>query len=173
MNSRLTIALIAALLASFAAQAQTTYRWVDPATGRTIFSDQPPPAGVKPAGKREAAETSDEGPISYAARVAAEKFPVVLYTSADCIEACNKGRNLLNERGTPFQEKMVQGGTPELEELKKVTGGEAFVPVILVGRQHVKGFEAAGWNNLLDLAGYPKTAPFGSKPSSPLTPPAQ
>ncbi|MDQ5907446.1 MAG: hypothetical protein QG590_1931, partial [Pseudomonadota bacterium] len=21
------------------------------------------------------------------------------------------------------------------------------------------------WNNLLDLAGYPKTAPFGSKPS--------
>jgi hypothetical protein len=39
------------------------------------------------------------------------------------------------------------------------------VPALKVGKQSFRGFEAAAWNNLLDLAGYPKTAPYGSKPS--------
>jgi hypothetical protein len=67
----------------------------------------------------------------------------------------------LNERGVPFKEKVVQPESPEMDELKKLTGGEGFVPSISVGRQSSKGFEAGAWNNLLDTAGYPKTAgPF-------------
>ncbi len=165
MKNWLTIALAAATLAAFAAQAQTTYRWVDPATGRTVFSDQPPPSGARKATRQEAPEAGDARQAPYAARVAAEKFPVVLYTAPDCGEHCSRGRDLLNGRGVPFREKMVQDATVELEELKKLTGGEAFVPVVVVGRQHVKGFQASGWNNLLDLAGYPKTAPFGARPA--------
>ncbi|MFC5300048.1 glutaredoxin family protein [Azospira restricta] len=167
MKTMLTVA-VAALLLPLAVQAQTTYRWVDPATGRTVFSDQPPPAGARKATRQNAAEAGDERQPSYAARAAAEKFPVVLYTSPDCTDHCAKARDLLNGRGVPFAEKMVQSGMPELEDLKKLTGGEPFVPVVVVGKQHVKGFEAAGWNNLLDLAGYPKAAPFGSKPANPL-----
>ena len=157
--------LLLLLAAAGIASAQTTYSWTDPATGSTIYSDQPPPPGVKKATKKAGKETGDEPQQSYAVRTAAEKFPVTLYTSADCVEACQNGRNLLNARGVPFQEKLVQQDTQNMEELKKATGGEAYVPTVVVGRQSQKGYEASAWNNLLDLAGYPKTAPFGSKPS--------
>ncbi|MDQ5880166.1 MAG: hypothetical protein QG592_1503 [Pseudomonadota bacterium] len=157
--------LLLLLAAAGIASAQTTYSWTDPATGSTIYSDQPPPPGVMKATKKAGKETGDEPQQSYAVRTAAEKFPVTLYTSADCVEACQNGRNLLNGRGVPFQEKLVQADTPDMEELKKLTGGEGFVPTVVVGRQSQKGYEASAWNNLLDLAGYPKTAPFGSKPS--------
>ena len=39
-----------------------------------------------------------------------------------------------------------------------------------VGQQTVSGLETGAWNNLLDLAGYPKTAPYGSQPSGSFTP---
>ncbi len=165
MKFRASIVTFTALALSCTALAQTTYRWVDPGTGRTVFSDQPPPPGAKVLSRQEGGETGDERQLSYAARAAAEKFPVVLYTSADCTEHCAKGRELLNRRGIPFQEKMVQPGSPDVEELKRLSGGEAFVPLIVVGRQNVKGFDQTGWDNLLDLAGYPKSAPFGSRPA--------
>ncbi|MDQ5941957.1 MAG: hypothetical protein QG572_770 [Pseudomonadota bacterium] len=157
--------LLLLLAAAGIASAQTTYSWTDPKTGSTIYSDQPPPPGVKKATKRVGAEVGDERQQSYAVRTASEKFPVILYTSADCTDVCAKGRALLNGRGIPFQEKIVQPNTQEFEDLKKLSGGEAFVPLVTVGNQSNKGFDAAAWNNLLDLAGYPKTAPFGSKPS--------
>ena len=162
MKAVLAILLLALTLS---VQAQTTYRWVDPATGRTVFSDQPPPPNARQASKREQPDTGDERQMPYATRMAAEKFPVVFYTSADCIEQCRLGRNLLNGRGIPFQEKMVQPGSPDHEELKRLSGGEAAVPFLVVGRQNYKGFEAEAWNNLLDLAGYPKSAGFGARPS--------
>jgi len=44
-------------------------------------------------------------------------------------------------------------------DLKKATGSQDVdVPVLQVGRNVVKGWEAAQWNNALDAAGYPKTA---------------
>jgi glutaredoxin len=159
-------ALIVLLMAATGiASAQTTYRWTDPATGNTIFSDQPPPPSVKRVTKKAGEEAGEDRQQSYAVRAAAEKFPVTLYTSADCTDTCQQARSLLNGRGIPFTEKLVQGGTPEADELKQLTGGEGFVPTIAVGRQNNKGFDASAWNNLLDLAGYPKTAAYGSKPS--------
>lgn len=159
--------LAAVLLAtSTLASAQATYRWVDPASGRTVFSDQPPPPSVKQSTKRELPEASNEIQLPYATRMAAEKFPVVLFTSADCIEACKQGRALLNGRGIPFKEKMLQAAdSPEAEELKRLIGEQLSVPVMVVGRQSVKGFAAESWHNLLDLADYPKSAGFGAKPS--------
>jgi glutaredoxin len=166
-------AAIAALLAATAVHAQTTHRWIDPATGRTVFSDQPPPPGVKRTTRQEAPVAGNGGQQSYAVRIAAEKFPVVLYTSSDCTEYCAHARNLLNGRGVPFQEKIVQPGSPVLDELKKLTGGEALIPLVTVGTLNFKGFSANEWNQLLDLAGYPKTAPFGSRPAAapPSSPP--
>lgn len=43
--------------------------------------------------------------------------------------------------------------------------GDAFVPSLKVGRQSVKGFTPESFNNMLDLAGYPASAPYGVKPS--------
>jgi hypothetical protein len=53
----------------------------------------------------------------------------------------------------------------EINDLEKQLGSAAAVPSIIVGRQNFKGFESGAWNNLLDLAGYPKSAPYGTKPS--------
>ena len=53
----------------------------------------------------------------------------------------------------------------ETAELARILGSEATVPSLIVGQQNFKGFESNAWNNLLDLAGYPKSAPYGAKAS--------
>lgn len=156
--------LTTALLATTLAGAQTTYRWIDPTSGGTVISDQPPPPGAKQIVKQKAGEESSAQQLPYATRQAVEKFPVTLYTSANCVDGCKEGRDLLNGRGVPFSEKMLKDQA-EIDALGKQLGGEASVPSIFVGRQSFKGFESGAWNNLLDLAGYPKTAPYGAKPS--------
>jgi len=160
----LRLALLAStLLASALANAQTTYRWIDPATGGTVISDQKPPPSAKQVIQRDG-EPSGEQRLPYAVRQTAEKFPVTLYTSANCIDACKQGRDLLNGRGIPFSEKMPKS-QEEIDALSKLLGGEASVPSLVVGQQSFKGFESTAWTKLLDLAGYPKTAPYGAKPS--------
>ena len=160
----LRLALLAStLLANTLANAQTTYRWIDPTTGGTVISDQKPPPGAKQIIQR-GGEPSGEQRLSYAMRQAAEKFPVTLYTSATCIDECKQAREMLNWRGIPFTEKMLKN-QEEVDALGKLLGGEASVPSLFVGQQSFKGFEFGAWTNLLDLAGYPKTAPYGAKPS--------
>ena len=158
------VILSAALLTAPLADAQTTYRWVDQSTGHTMFSDQPPPPGAKQVVTITAKERIDEQQLPYATRQAAEKFPVTLYTAATCIEECKQARDVLNRRGIPFSEKMLKSNE-ELAELSKKLGSEAAVPSIIVGQQSFTGLESGAWNNLLDLAGYPKSAPYGARPS--------
>lgn len=153
-----------ALLVAASTMAQTTYRWVDKKTGQTVFSDQPPPPGTQAVVKQTQGESGAEQQVPYAVRQAAEKFPVVLYTAASCVEECKNARDLLNGRGVPFSEKMLNS-QEDIDALAKLMGGEAGVPSISVGKQNYNGLEPGAWNNLLDLAGYPKTAPFGAKPS--------
>ena len=162
---RYLLLMLCLALAGAAVQAET-FRWTDGA-GKTVISDTPPPGKakgvVKVGGKPEASDG-----MSFATKRAAEAFPVILYTSADCVSECKQARDLLSGRGVPFTEKMVQ--TPaEIEELKQLAG-DLFVPTVKVGKQNFRGFEAGAYNNLLDLAGYPKTAPYGSKPSGGLNP---
>ena len=57
-------------------------------------------------------------------------------------------------------------GTPkDIEDFTKRFGDAAGIPSMSVGQQTVSGLETGAWNNLLDLAGYPKTAPYGSQPA--------
>lgn len=161
--------LVLCLVLTSACASAQTYRWVDPA-GRTVISDTPPPGKVKSVAKTgDAAETSDNLP--FAVKKAMEAFPVTLYTSADCASECKQARDLLNGRGVPFSEKMLQSAA-DANELKQLVG-DVFVPTVRVGNQRVRGFEAGAYDNLLDLAGYPKTAAYGSKPSGGLTPVAK
>lgn len=157
MKPFLLLLLLLGLAAN--AMAQVTYRWQDPKTGQVMFSDKPPPPGAKvlgrsgaPAGEEEGADPNAKLP--YAVRRAAQNFPVVLFTSSDCIDSCKNARALLTGRQVPFKERSVT--TPEdVADLKALTGGEGLVPVASVGRQTLKGFSADEWNSLLDLAGYP------------------
>lgn len=147
-------------LACLSAQAQT-YRWTDP-SGRTVISDTPPPGSAKKVDRTGEATKADDG-LPFSVKKAMETYPVTLYTSADCGDACKQARDLLNGRGVPFTEKMMQK-QEDADELKKLIG-DVFVPSIKVGKQNYRGFESGAYTNLLDLAGYPKTAPYGSKPS--------
>ncbi len=141
-----------------------TYKWIE--NGKTIISDTPPPGRAKAQVKTdEAGEPGDNLP--FATKRAAEAFPVTLYTSADCVADCKQARELLNGRGVPFTEKMVQK-QEDIDELKQLVG-DAAVPTVKVGTQTVRGFDATAYGHLLDLAGYPKTAPYGSKPSGGLS----
>ncbi|MCL2636393.1 MAG: glutaredoxin family protein [Betaproteobacteria bacterium] len=145
-----------------------TYRWVDPA-GRTIISDTPPPGKareVSRTGSGQAATSGDDLP--FAVRKARENFPVILFTAADCTTECQQARELLNGRGVPFTEKMLQKAE-DASELKALIG-DVFVPSLKVGNQSFRGFEATAYHNLLDLAAYPKTAAYGSKPAGGLPP---
>jgi hypothetical protein len=131
-----------------------TYRWTD-SGGRTVVSDTPPSGKVTNFVKNGAKAEPSDG-LSFAMKRAVEAFPVTLYTSADCVAECKNARELLTGRGTPFTEKMLQ--KPEdFEELKQLVG-DVFIPSIKVGKQNFRGFEAGAYNNLLDLAGYPKSA---------------
>ena len=155
--------LLTALACLATAHAQTTYRWVDKKSGRTIYSDQPPPAGVdaKISGKSSAADAQQ---LPYATRQAAEKYPVMLYTAADCVDLCKQARDLLNGRGVPFTEKMLRD-KQEIDDLGKRFGSQMVSPSISIGSQNLLGLDPTAWNNILDLAGYPAAAPYGSKPS--------
>ncbi|WP_051295289.1 glutaredoxin family protein [Azonexus hydrophilus] len=139
------------------AQAQT-YRWTD-ANGRTIVSDTPPPGQARNVAKAGGKAQPDDG-LPFATRLAAEKHPVLLYTAAECVAECQQARELLKTRNIPYSEKMVK--TPEeFDELKRLIG-DVFVPTMKVGREFHRGFSRTAYDNLLDLAGYPKAA--GGKP---------
>lgn len=152
--------MLCLLLAGSAAMAET-YKWTE--GGKTVISDSPPPGKAKAVSKTGGtAETGDTLP--FAVKKAMEAFPVTLFTTADCISECKQARDLLTARGVPFTEKVIQK-PEEAEELKQLVG-DLFVPSLKVGNQKFRGVEASAYNNLLDLAGYPKTAPYGSKSAS-------
>jgi len=154
--------LLAVALAgcAFAAYAQTMYRYVDP-TGRVVYSDQPPPSAAKDVqAKRLQENVIETDPVPFAAKEAAEKFPVTLYTF-DC-DVCKQAEALLAKRGVPFTTVIVSE-EEGAEKLKALTGKQS-APVLQVGeKQVITGFNADRWGAVLDNAGYPKAAPAPSR----------
>lgn len=165
IRSLCLFATAAALLGLNGAADAQTYRWKDPRTGRTVISDQPPPAGIKL--ERRAGQGAPSGDIAggsvpYAVREAMRDFPVRLFTAPGCKNECQEARLLLQGRGIPYSEESIV--TREaLENLKRLAGQDA-VPVLQVGQQVVVGMQLGRWNQTLDLAGYPKTAYAGYRP---------
>jgi glutaredoxin len=154
LKSLVSLAIVTLCVASFA-QASQLYRWVD-ANGRVSYSDQPPPANIKQvktlSGKGNVIEVAKE---SYESKVAREKSPVTLYANA-CGPVCDQAQDLLKQRGVPFTLKDPSLTPEDAVEVKKLTG-TLEVPVLLVGKTHLKGFEVSSWNSMLDNAGYPRT----------------
>lgn len=155
MRAQLIIAT-AALVALTAAHAADVYRWVDK-DGRVVYSDIPPPPGAKNPELRKLDRNAVEvDKTSFATREAVKKTPVTLYAN-NCGEPCDKARQLLAKRGIPFSSKNPESSQADADALKKLIGALE-VPVLLVGSNPLKGFEAGSWEAALDSAGYPKTA---------------
>ena len=162
MLKALVLLAIAMLCMTSVVQAGQLYRWVD-AKGSVSYSDQPPPAHIKQvktlSGKGNVVEVAKE---SYESKVAREKSPVTLYANA-CGPVCDQAQDLLKQRGVQFTLKDPSKTPEDAVEIKKLTG-TLEVPVLLVGKTHLKGFEVSSWNSLLDSAGYPRTPLIPPKP---------
>jgi glutaredoxin len=161
--------LMAAWLAaaSMPLAAAQLYQWKD-AQGRTVYSDQPPPPSIRNAQQKNFKGSFVEGGEGYATKIAREKHPITLYTSA-CGILCDQARQLLTERGVPFSSKDLQTSEEARNEVQKLTG-KFNVPVLVVGSEKIDGFEAGLWQAALDRAGYPKSALPGRKPVPPAAP---
>lgn len=167
----ITLAGAALLCASASAQ---VYKWKD-AKGVTHFSDTPPAAALNKAEIKTPAG-GDAGPaLPYELAQAVRNNPVTLYTSGACAP-CEQARSYLKKRGIPFSEKTVS--TADDQQKLKEAGSEGQVPLLLVGRRKLAGFESGAWRDALDAASYPSQSmlPRGyqfakATPAAPIQPP--
>lgn len=143
-----------ALLAAAAGLAQAQqYRWTDD-KGRVHLTDTPPPASAKNVRRIEAsAAPSAAQSLPFEIARLQKDFPVTLYTAPSCKDNCEQARASLNRRSVPFSEFQVWN-SETAQKLKNVAGSSQ-VPVLVVGREVLRGFEQGQFNSLLDSAGYP------------------
>jgi glutaredoxin len=120
--------------------------------GKVTYTDRPPAEGKLTQVKPSTGGSTDPT-LPFALRGVAERFPVTLYTSGDCGEACKTARDLLKQRGIPHRERTID--TEEDRLAWQQLGLGAMVPVVRVGGQVHAGFNEAEWSNTLTLAGYP------------------
>ena len=120
-----------------ASPAPAKARWCRSATRPTVAQ----PAAAEPE-------------LPFELRQATTKYPVTLYVTSTACEPCNSGRQLLKQRGIPFNEKLVV--TAEDSEALERLSGAREAPTLSIGSQIVRGYAAETWAAYLDAAGYPR-----------------
>ncbi|MDB5896770.1 MAG: glutaredoxin [Ramlibacter sp.] len=169
---RLTaLAALAACAALWSATATAqVFRIVGP-DGKVTFSDRPPADGrATPA---QAVPLPSGGntsaPLPAEVRAASSRYPVTLYSSAEC-GPCASARRFLGTRGIPFIEKTV-ATEDDLAALQRLSGANR-LPFATIGGQQMRGFSETEWAQFLDAAGYPKVSQlppsYRSPPATPL-----
>ena len=162
--------LAGVLLAAVGSAQAGTYRWVDK-SGDVHYGDVPEEEAVQIEQKKfSIAPEPEDADLPYVTRLARQNFPVTFYSFNNCGDICQQARDFLNKRGVPYTETNLV--TQKDVEAFKLKSGNDSVPALSVGRTWLKGFEVEEWNNELDVAGYPKTAPYRSQASS-AVPPSQ
>ncbi|HET9821431.1 MAG TPA: glutaredoxin family protein [Burkholderiaceae bacterium] len=142
---------VVALVAPGAAHA--LFKVVAP-DGSVTYTDRPPSSdqGRVQAVSRDTGRATDPQ-LPYALRQVASRFPVVLYTAAQCAQACNLGRAHLLRRGIPYSERTALTDEEREAWTRLVGGSEA--PTLMVGSQSLRGYVPAAWDEALSVAGYP------------------
>jgi glutaredoxin len=148
----------AAAAASVGVGAQQVYRIVGP-DGRVTFSDRPPAQNAAKAAPAPSVAMPGGGAggaaLPFELRSVASRFPVTLYSSADC-GPCASGRAFLSSRGIPFSERTV-ASNDDIDALKRISGA-ARLPFLTIGGQQINGYSEPEWAQFLDAAGYPRTS---------------
>ncbi len=138
------------------APAWAQYKVIAP-DGSVTYTDRPPVAAnlrVTPMGRNSTPPAAGlEAGLPLELRQAASRYPVTLYTTADC-PPCDSGRRLLQQRGIPYSERSV-ANDDDGQALERLVGGRT-VPSMTVGAQPLRGFNDVDWAGYLDAAGYPK-----------------
>jgi glutaredoxin len=145
--------------------------------GKVTYTDRPPADGKLTRVQSNTGASVDPS-LPFALRGVAERFPVTLYTSGDCGDACKSARELLQQRGIPYRERTIS--TDEDRQAWQQLNLGAMVPVVRIGGQVHAGFNDGEWSNTLTLAGYPlksalpsnykaaATAPLGDRKPAPV-----
>jgi glutaredoxin len=155
MSRRRHVPLSALLLLS-AAAAQAQYKVIG-SDGRVTYTDRPPveaTSRVQPMDLRRSGAVPATA-LPFALQQPAARFPVTLYTMADC-GVCDRGRGYLRQRGIPYIEKTIDTQRDKAAWSALGIGNE--VPVLRIGQQVLRNFSEAQWAADLDLAGYPATS---------------
>jgi len=146
-----------AALAATALPAAALYKVVNP-DGSITYTDRPPLENnsritqMNRSG-RPSPSAAPEAALPAGLREAAQRWPVTLYTAAEC-SACEAGRQWLVQRGVPYTEKRVVTEEDAMA-LERIVGGRS-VPSLSIGAQPLRGFAEADWASYLDVAGYPR-----------------
>jgi glutaredoxin len=148
--------LLAMALAGLALPAAALYKVVGP-DGRITYTDRPPSdtaarvITLNRGGVNEAPAAQDALPQEL--RQATTRYPVTLYTAADC-PPCESARQLLVQRGVPFTEKLIVSDD-DAAAMERVLGART-VPSLTIGSQALRGLSQSDWTAYLDAAGYPR-----------------
>jgi glutaredoxin len=127
------------------------------ADGSVTYTDRPRAEGnarVTALGKSGAAQPAETA-LPVELRQLAQRFPVTLFTGADCTP-CDNGRRLLLQRGIPYAERRVSSEDDAMA-LERAAGGRT-VPALTIGAQALRGFSDTDWTAYLDAAGYPRVS---------------
>ncbi|MFA5370436.1 MAG: glutaredoxin family protein [Sideroxydans sp.] len=143
-------------------QAGELYRSID-AQGKVHYSDRPLAGTEDVEQLRLGKPPAPDDNLPYETRRAMENFPVTLYVTENCGAPCDIARQLLQQRGIPFSEKMLHSEA-ELVAFHKASGANR-VPAATVGKTWLHGFLATEWNKELDIVGYPRSTLSRPRPS--------
>jgi glutaredoxin len=161
--------LAVALLAAGAAHAQ--FKIIGP-DGKITYTDREPSASdgkVIALGARAPTQAA-EPDLPFELRAAANKYPVTLFTISGACEPCTLARQMLKQRGIPFNERQVVTAE-DSEALEKLSGARE-APTLTIGSQTLRGLATEVWNSYLDAAGYPRESRLPSsyqyRPATPI-----
>jgi glutaredoxin len=146
------------LLACGAALVSAQYKVVQP-DGSVTYTDRAPSSGqarVTAMGRATAVTSAPapaEATLPPELRQAVKTYPVTLFTTPDCTP-CDKGRQLLQQRGVPYSERRIVSAQ-DVAALERTLGSRD-VPSLMIGPQALRAFAETDWNNYLDVAGYPR-----------------
>jgi len=151
------LAGIALALALFALPGQAQFKVIG-SDGKVTYTDREPSGSegkVIPLGNRAVVQQSATEPeLPFELREASTRYPVTLYVTSTACEPCNSGRQMLKQRGIPFNERLVV--TAEDSEALERLSGAREAPTLSIGSQIVRGYAAETWASYLDAAGYPR-----------------
>lgn len=145
------IALIAA-----PAAADQVYRYRD-ANGVVHYSDTAPPVDARDTERKRMGNRATDPNVPYALQTAKRNFPVTLFVADECGSGCSQATAYLAKRGVPHAEQNASDEAGR-KALLAATSGKAEVPVLVVGKSVLRGFEESAWANALDAAGYPRSS---------------
>ena len=165
-------AALALAIAIAALPSQAQFKLIGP-DGKVTYTDREPSASegkIVPLGNRAAVVPATEPDLPFELRQPTSKYPVTLYVTTTACDPCSAARQLLKQRGIPFNERQVVT-SEDSEALERLSGARE-APTLTIGSQTLRGFAAEVWASYLDAAGYPKESrlptSYAYRPATPI-----